>query len=88
MADALTDTQLAAIRSDIALAASGPMIGVPAGAQRYEAWVRIGDHHGAALLAEVERLRTVNAALREQLGPPSTAGRLPPARPCRGPREQ
>lgn len=61
MTEPLTDQQLTAIRSDIALAASGPMVGVPAGAGRYEAWERIGDQHGAALLAEVDRLRAALA---------------------------
>lgn len=59
----LSDDQLAKIRADIQLAAEGPLVGVPAGAQRYEAWLRIGDQHGAALLAEVDRLRAVLAAV-------------------------
>lgn len=59
----LSDNQLAKIRADIQLAAAGPLVGVPAGAQRYEAWVRIGDQHGAALLADNDRLRTLLAAI-------------------------
>ena len=64
MSTPLSDAQLAAITADVKLAASGPMVGVPRGAQRYEAWVRIGDQHGATLLAEVERLRAELAELR------------------------
>ncbi|MFF2612306.1 hypothetical protein [Kitasatospora sp. NPDC058046] len=78
----LTDDQLAVIRADLELAESGRMIGVPAGAERYEAWVRIGDHHARALLDHVDVLTRQLGEARELVasyGTPVT--RFPPLPP-------
>lgn len=57
MSEPLTDAQLAAIDADVELAHEGKLIGVPRGAERFEAAVRVADYHSRTLLAEVHRLR-------------------------------
>lgn len=63
----LTEQQLAVIREDVALAATLRRSGVAAGAVAVEAWSRVGDQHGRALLGHIDHLTADLAAVDEHL---------------------
>ncbi|MEU7092958.1 hypothetical protein [Kitasatospora aureofaciens] len=63
----LTEQELAVIRADIEPAVSGPMVGVPAGGERYAASVRVADQHALRLLAHVDVLTAQLAEARRTI---------------------